>query len=312
MANVFLEKIESLGLLPLNTKLLDFGCGKSLATRHILNKAVGIDACLYDVSYDYVGFWREFVGPESCACHQLPDDWLERFDVVTSFFSMEHMVDPYSELAKIWGVLKQGGIFYVVIPDMYRDNYADMLVVDHVQHFSESSLVLMLAKAGFELVELDRGSHFQAQILIARKSSSKELMCGVVVEQVLETINRCKKIGEYWRRFGDHLSSFEFDSAKRHENLRYVIIGAGVIGTYIYSLLQFPDRVLCFVDSNEFKQDKGWLDKPVVSAFDLSCFDGEVVYFSGLNPYQEDKYLAGLLPNGCISSKIFTTKSIEV
>ena len=52
-----------------------------------------------------------------------------------------------------------------------------------------------------------------------------------------------------------------------------VVVGAGVIGTFVKSILDSRKSIDLFVDSNIHKQSKGWLSLPVISPSALAEYD---------------------------------------
>ena len=148
--------------------LLDFGCGKSLVMKYFIKETPVENVYLYDVSNDYIKFWKSFLPSEQYACFDLPPKWDGFFTLITSFFSLEHVADPISELKKINQLLKKDGLVYIVVPNMYSENIADMIVVDHIHHYSEPSMELLLNNTGFEMIEADHLSHAQGSIYIGK------------------------------------------------------------------------------------------------------------------------------------------------
>jgi SAM-dependent methyltransferase len=305
MANVFISKLKQLNVLSRDTRILDFGCGKSLAMRHVYNAMSQANIFLYDVSRDYLDFWKDFVPNERQSCHTIPKEWYGTFDVVTSFFSLEHMQDPVLELENISSALKPGGILYIVVPNMYSQNMADMLVIDHVQHYSEMSMRHLLTMKDLALLEQDHEVHYQSSIYIAKKGSAESI--DKLLSEIEQSGNRAKEIASYWSDFNRELLDFEMD--RSNEQSKYYIVGAGIIGTYIYSRLRFPNRLIGFIDSNSFKQSKGWQSKPVFSPNVIKADEHTIIY-SGFNLEQEKTLLPDMLPDGIHSSNILMRKNI--
>ena len=165
--NVLLEKLD----LPDGAKILDFGCAKSSTMRSLGKKRSNIRVHLYDISDRYQSFWKNFVAPENTATYKVPDEWQNNFDVVTSFFSLEHITEPAAIVRQIAGLLKPGGVFYGIVPNVFT-NTADFLVIDHVNHFTESSLDYLLRSAGFSSATIDAVAHRGALVFSATKSGS--------------------------------------------------------------------------------------------------------------------------------------------
>jgi 2-polyprenyl-3-methyl-5-hydroxy-6-metoxy-1,4-benzoquinol methylase len=126
---VLLDKL----LLPSGARILDYGCAKSSITKSLLAQRSDIEPHLFDVSARYIPFWKKFIEPSRWAVHETPSAWQGYFDVVTSFFSMEHMVQPAASVLKMAAMLKPGGALYCIVPNV-ATNVADFIVLDHVNH----------------------------------------------------------------------------------------------------------------------------------------------------------------------------------
>ncbi|MFY0104120.1 methyltransferase domain-containing protein, partial [Acinetobacter baumannii] len=92
------------------------------------------------------------------ATYTIPPAWQVSFDVVSSFFSLEHIPDLTTALRTIRSLLREGGRLYAIVPNTFTKT-ADFLVADHVNHFTRTSLQALLATHGFDLLDLDERSH---------------------------------------------------------------------------------------------------------------------------------------------------------
>ncbi len=84
----------------------------------------------------------------------------ETFDMISCFQTIEHIPDPGQLLAGIHGLLKKGGIVYIVCHD-YRSPVNRMLGmkspvydIEHLQLFSERSIRRLVKQQGFEPVRV--------------------------------------------------------------------------------------------------------------------------------------------------------------
>lgn len=77
-------------------------------------------------------------------------DVQERFDVVTMFHALEHMPDPLAALRDAAGLLNKGGRLFVEIPNAAISPF-DLLVADHLLHFSPAHLGYLASRAGLSV-----------------------------------------------------------------------------------------------------------------------------------------------------------------
>jgi SAM-dependent methyltransferase len=277
MARVFLEKTARFH----PEKVLDYGCGKSLLARRAMSLDPRLDFFLVDVSHDYEQFWRTFRPSDKCAVLDTPPAWDASFDCVTSLFALEHVPSPRESLTRIRRLLREGGILYAVVPDMYSANRMDLLVIDHLHHFTTTSMHCCLAASGFELVDLDRHSHQQASIVLARAVTDAAPPVTPDPQEVAAGIRYVHELADYWRSVEQRLREFE-DRALASGVTRLFIYGAGAVGAYLHSRVRDKRPIAAFIDANVHKQRRTCGGLPVLApeATRLQASDGLLV---GLN-----------------------------
>ncbi|MBV8979104.1 MAG: class I SAM-dependent methyltransferase [Alphaproteobacteria bacterium] len=98
-----------------------------------------------------------------------------RFDVVHSCHTIEHLAHPARTLADHHRVLKDGGLLILDAPNIAilasPDIVEEWFIDKHLYHFSANTLVRMVQRAGFEIVEAPDRADSSNLLLVARKSS---------------------------------------------------------------------------------------------------------------------------------------------
>ena len=271
-----LDKLD----LKSNSRMLDYGCAKSATYRKLSMRRPDLDLNLFDVSERYIEFWSSFANRGKWAIGEIPDEWNGSFDVVTSFFAFEHISTPIDSLRSAVALLKPGGRFYCVVPNIFT-NTADFVVVDHENHFTESSIAAMVRHAGFSTIEIDRSAHRGAFVVIGTKSDQQPVLSKT------EHNNFCsrddvEKIGEYWSEAAERIRAFE-STLGRDDSI--AVYGAGFYGTFITAALSKPERVRCYLDQNPFLQGRLLNEKwPVVHPAKVPV--DVTALLVGLNPTQ--------------------------
>ena len=276
-ANVLQRKID----LAKVGRVLDYGCAKSGMTKKLAATSSTTTFCLFDVSDMYVEYWKKLPSIGGWAINETPAEWNGSFDMVTSYFSMEHIPAPVPAVEHIHSLLKDGGILYGIVPNVLT-NKADFIVVDHVNHFTESSLSVLLDGAGFGDIDIDIESHRGALVFTARKNGTKarNLEKSRIREEVLE-------VAHFWTNLDNNIRKAEKSAAAP-----FAIYGSGFYGAYIYSVLAGKSHVKCFLDRSPFQQGKRLFDVTVVAP-ELIPRDIKSV-FVGLNPDIARKVVSGL------------------
>jgi SAM-dependent methyltransferase len=157
-------------------RLLDVGC----ATGYFLNAArLDFETCGIEPSRWAAEYARDRLGLD--VRQGLLDDASfppASFDVVTLNDVIEHLVDPAATLARLNGLLRPGGLLYLVTPNIESASarilrgYWWGLRPAHLYYFSPRTLTAMLEKAGFRVVCLKRyGRIFTYQYWLSRLRS---------------------------------------------------------------------------------------------------------------------------------------------
>lgn len=274
--DTLMRKVE----LPRNAAILDYGCAKGATLKQLLARRQDLKPHLFDVSRDYQKYWQSIASPAQQATYSLPDSWRGTLDAVISFFVLEHVNDPRGTVAKIGGLLRPGGLFYFIVPNVFA-NSGDFVVADHVNHFTPASIRHLLWSSGFGDVEIDDVSHAGAYVVSGRRMEAAEpdpptslLPTDAVVE-----------IAQYWQGFAARLRA-----AESAQDVRSAIYGSGFYGTFIATCLRNPAAVSCFLDRNPHRWGKSLLDKPILPPEQLPP-EIRMVY-AGLNPARAREEIA--------------------
>lgn len=278
--------------LPPHARVLDFGCAKGAVLRRLLQSRPDVQPFLFDVTTRYLPFWNEWTTADHGATGVLPEDWRGTMDVVCSFYVLEHVAEPKAVVDELASLLKPGGTLYFLVPNVLA-NTADFIVADHLQHYSESSLLWLLHAAGLEDIRVDDRAHRAAFVVSARRgTSSPPTNAAAATTAPLPSPHylppdllraQYQSMSAFWSQLAERITRFEQEHRPRLAAGRQACIyGAGFYGNFIASCLRHPETISCFVDQNPFVQGRSLLGKPIVPPTDVGR-DVTCVYV-GLNP----------------------------
>lgn len=275
-ARVLLDKLQ----LHAAARVLDYGCAKSSTLKHVLRERPDIDLHLFDVSDMYLPHWETLVAKDHQATFDVPDAWYGTFDIVTSFFALEHIPRPQETILEVARLLNPDGVFYGIVPDTIS-NPADFVVVDHINHFTTPSLHLALRQAGLSNISIDSDSHRGALIFTARKN-------GLATEcHPSETLARdIRNLANYWKKIGGAISRAESPTPEAEA----AIYGSGFYGAYVFSRLRNPDAIRCFLDQSPFLQGREMFGIKIIKPEDIP--ESIRTLYIGLNPRIARKVIA--------------------
>jgi trans-aconitate methyltransferase len=255
--------------------ILDYGCAKSSTMKQLSQRGIDAQIYLFDVSDMYVDYWKSFLPDSQWATYQIPADWLGTFDLVTSFFALEHIADLELSLHQVKSCLKPRGTFYFIVPNTFT-NPSDFIVADHVNHFTAASIQYLLQKNGFTEIEVDDNAHFGAFVVTAKLENSPSIP--VQPAEISQALQAAQNMADYWSGLSAKIRAFE----TAHPDRPAAIYGSGVYGSFILSNLQNTQTIRCFIDRSPFQQGQKVFDKPVIAPQAVTA-EVEVMYI-GLNP----------------------------
>lgn len=256
--SIFLDKIQ----LPHGARLLDYGCAKSSMVKSLLSMRADLSPHLFDVSSRYIPFWEKFIEPGRWAIHDIPDKWYSSFDVVTSLFSMEHMVQPMHSVREMASMLKPGGALYCIVPNV-NTNFADLIVLDHVNHFSINSLLYLFQSVGLVVESIDEESHRGAFVAVARRPEIAPSLPFTSYSSQ-EVRNLCigfQEVASFWSKASEKVCLKESKMPKHSE---CAIYGAGFYGAFLASCLKAPQHIRCYLDQNIHLQGRELNGRPIL------------------------------------------------
>lgn len=283
--------------LPEGAVLLDYGCAKASTPKRLLESRPDVQVHLFDVSDMYLQYWDRFLPPQRRAVNDTPLSWAGRFDVVTSFFALEHIPQPLETVRKVAALLKEGGLFYAIVPDTFG-NVADFIVIDHVNHFTAPSVRMLLSQAGFDDISVDSEAHRGALVIVARKAAKGLTTEAAGAPSVAPELRAARvestQLAAFWSALDERIQNAE----RQHAGRELAIYGSGFYGAFIFTALRSSGRVRCFLDQSPYQQDKKLFGKPIVKPESLPA-DVQVL-FVGLNPKIARQTIAQL---GCLQDR---------
>ena len=141
-------------------RLLDIGCGNATFVKEALG--AGFDAFGLETSAEARAIADEEVPGR--VFNTTVDDLIaagEKFEVLTLFHSLEHMLQPYRYLRKLHRLVERPGTVFVQVPNsqslqarLLGSRWYGFDCPRHIYNFSSFSLMHMLGKAGYRIHEV--------------------------------------------------------------------------------------------------------------------------------------------------------------
>ena len=275
--------------LPRKGSLLDIGCGTGAAIRSFsveypdwqLNGADLSDRALPSLK-EIPGFNRLFTGEISAI--------EEKFELVCMIHSLEHFPDPHRGVAEARDRLSPNGVLFVEVPNVATNPF-DLLIADHLLHFTPSHLRRVAERAGLDASTV-RDDVLPKEITMLairtsdRASADPEPGAGHWFDYSTASVRWLSTVLSEARK---HASE-----AKR-AGRPFGIFGTSISGMWLYGAL--GGLVDFFVDEDSGRQGQNWEGLPVMRPDEVRA--GACVYIP-LIPEVAAR-LAGRLGGGSVS-----------
>lgn len=175
LSNSRLNRILELLAVEGKHSLLDIGCAAGFFLKAAKDRGIstllGIEISEYAADYCRKTFGIDVI--------ESPFDNVElhkRFDIITSWFFIEHCMDPLGAMTRIFSMLNRGGIFALSVPSHYgpmfyfdKEKWVATHPADHRIDLSPSSAKRILKEIGFRKVYVIKSGYHPERVL---KSSS--------------------------------------------------------------------------------------------------------------------------------------------
>ncbi len=145
-------------------RIFELGCGRGRILSRLVRDGFR-DLQAFDLSESYREPVGALIGRERIHIGKRP---VGEWDLVVSFFVLEHDEDPRASLEWMHSVLAPDGRLFLMLPNPMT-NLGDFACADHRHHYFPDVLANLVESCGFTDVEIDASS-VGATALVARKT----------------------------------------------------------------------------------------------------------------------------------------------
>jgi SAM-dependent methyltransferase len=184
-----------------------------------------------------------------------PKEIAAKFALITLIHSLEHLVTPVATLADLRGCLEQEGHLFVQVPDCRRTPY-DLLVADHLLHFTLDTLRLAGERAGYRTVALSDSvvnkelSWIGCLDALAKPPAASRAVAYAAATMARQHVAWLQQQADTARNLAMHSACFG-------------IFGTSISGTWLYGIL--GERVAFFVDEDPGRIDRRHMGLPILA-----------------------------------------------
>ena len=265
--------LELCSLKP-SAKVLDYGAAKGATLRKIKAKRGDIEPHIFDISDDYRKSWAAWLPGECCATYDLDPTWKGRFDLITAHYVLEHVPQAVASLKHLKSFLAPDGAIFFSVPD-WEANPGDLLVADHVNHFTETSIRRAVREAGMKVQRIER-------TLLPTAFTVVCVPTGIEPNPNHADVARSVKIGVDCAAGLSRACARLDEKFAAGQNRKSAIFGSGFYGMFLFTRAAGKVSISSFLDNNPHLWSTKIFDVAVLPPKSLP--DNIEVVYVGLNP----------------------------
>lgn len=192
-----------------------------------------------------------------------------KFDAISLISVLEHVYEPLKMLKSCYSNLNDNGLLFIEVPNTLKPeiSLSGFFNLEHVLHFTPTSLKQMLVSEGFPYLCVDTSSNNVIRLVAGKsnnisKSSDNDsyYLATNDVRQVLEKY--CLQQSEFTRKLEAKLHNLI--DKWRTQNKKIAIYGTGVHTVMLNSLIDLTKITDYFIDGDVNKHGLKFLDKEIL------------------------------------------------
>jgi 2-polyprenyl-3-methyl-5-hydroxy-6-metoxy-1,4-benzoquinol methylase len=254
-------------------RILDIGCGKGAFLRSFLDhrpgwQCVGIEPSREEAELARRGGQIE-VHEGMLGAIALPPG---SFDLVSIMHVFEHVTRPIETLRQMHDLLKPGGVLFIEVPNTADMNmFYDLLLFEHLYHFTPETLAWLLAREGFDVVAHERSTTYGAQRVVARKAARPQQL-------PWPELTMAEGFAK-WQRLWSSMSQLAaLGATAAQSGQRVGIFGAGMTAaTWLVHTSLSDAPLVGLFDESQWKIGHTLFDRPIHALSDIRAHQLDLV-----------------------------------
>lgn len=108
-ADLQVEAVLKLVNIPKDAHVLDYGAAKASTLKKLCAARPDIVPSVFDVSRDYASLWSKWISADRQSFFTVTQEWSGKFDLILSFFVLEHVAHPNEVIQDLSRLLSDRG-----------------------------------------------------------------------------------------------------------------------------------------------------------------------------------------------------------
>ena len=138
--------------VPSEGELIDLGCGNGAALNNFSKRLEKWKFDGFELDDRNLLSYKKIVNFRDLICTNT-DLFPSKYDIITAIHSLEHVPNPIQFLETIHKIAKPDCKILIQVPNIMTSPF-DVLVADHLTHFTPETLKFLIEKTGFEVISL--------------------------------------------------------------------------------------------------------------------------------------------------------------
>jgi SAM-dependent methyltransferase len=271
---VLAQRLLEPGLLPASGSLLDVGAGSGAMLAAFAAASPGWRLFGLDLDNRKEAALKSIPRFERLFT-TAPEQVSQQFELVTLIHSLEHFPDPVAMLRSLHGLIARGGRLFVQVNNAERTPF-DLVVADHLCHFTPRSLACLVARSGLgaDGVRTDWVNK-ELSLLAAAAPQAASPQC----ENAAAATARTRRDVGWLSGMLDHARA----KSARAGRGRFGMFGTSVAATWLASGL--GEAIDFFVDEDPARRGRSHLGRPILAPDQVAA--GATVYLAFIGDIAE-------------------------
>jgi SAM-dependent methyltransferase len=242
--------------VPQTGRMLDFGCGTGVALRSFVKlrpewelNGADLGTASLPLLTQIKGFNRLY----TCGAKDIP----ERFDIITMIHSLEHVLEPVETLNDLGGRLSPTGHLFVQVPDCRRNPY-DLVISDHMLHFTLDTLRFAGERAGFR-------TQFASDSLLVKELSWLGVAAADQPAGMIDPAGELERVQRHVDWLAEQIAAAQ---QLARTSRQFGIFGTSISGTWLYGAL--GGGVSFFVDEDPQRIGRTHMGLPILAPSEVA------------------------------------------
>jgi trans-aconitate methyltransferase len=252
-SDVLVSRLKEEGLSTVVSRVLDVGCGNGATLAAISRDFQGSQLYGHEVGLrDHSPLVRipRFKQLYTCPLYDIPI----KFDLITSVHSLEHFPSAFQTLQSFRDKLSDRGLLFVQVCNS-AENPFDLLIADHMMHFTPRTLARLVERAGFRIIKISTDwIPKELSMVVAPGTGTSTFDSYAELRGRESTVEWLQALHRKAELIAKRSTSFG-------------IFGTSIAGSWLASSLSAT--VDFFVDEDPLRQHRTYLGRPVVGPADV-------------------------------------------